>query len=102
MAIPIMSVPSRHILSSQPPRTFGLGGLYCPRDPSSLLKERWCRRSIAVPVCRAALGYMMDGDQGCSREVQRSFASSLTRAKECDLPTVDGAAGHRGGSASSC
>nr|CAB3452373.1 unnamed protein product [Digitaria exilis] len=112
MAIPVMPVPSCRIYTVS--RACGLGGPYGPQDPSTVLKERCCRELAAVPVrCRcAALGFMMDGEigrlqdfLGCSREVQRSFASGLTRAEECDLQTVDGgmcyqlAAGdHRGGS----
>ncbi|KAF8731871.1 hypothetical protein HU200_015815 [Digitaria exilis] len=97
MAIPVMPVPSCRIYAVS--RVCGLGGPYGPWDPLPVLKERCCRELAAVPTrCRcAALGFMMDGEMGrlqdfpgCSREAQRSFASRLTRAEECDLQTVDG------------
>ncbi|OEL31294.1 Alpha-amylase inhibitor 5 [Dichanthelium oligosanthes] len=97
MAIPIPPVPSCRIYAVS--RTCGLGGPYGPQDPSPVFKERCCRELAAVPPrCRcAALEYMMDSDfgrlqdfRGCTREAQRSLASRLTRAAECDLRTIDG------------
>lgn len=102
MAIPAPPVPSCRIYAVS--RTCGLGGLHGPADdPSPVLKKRCCRELAAVPSrCRcAALGFMMDGEygrlqdfRGCTREMQRAFARRLTRAAECNLPTVDGGMCH--------
>ncbi|KAG0542166.1 hypothetical protein BDA96_02G079800 [Sorghum bicolor] len=101
LAIPAPPVPTCRIYAVS--RTCGLGGPYGPVDPSPVLKQRCCRELAAVPSrCRcAALGFMMDGVdaplqdfRGCTREMQRTFARRLTRAAECNLPTIDGGMCH--------
>ncbi|KAL6839090.1 hypothetical protein ACP4OV_031144 [Aristida adscensionis] len=97
LALPAFPVPSCRMYAVS--RTCGLGGPYGPRDASAVLRERCCRELAAVRrTCRCvALGFMMDGEPGrlqdlpgCSRDTQRSFAATLTRESECNLPTVDG------------
>nr|P81367.1 RecName: Full=Alpha-amylase inhibitor 4; AltName: Full=SI alpha-4 [Sorghum bicolor]AAB25193.1 SI alpha 4=alpha-amylase inhibitor [Sorghum bicolor, Moench, cv. French red, Peptide, 118 aa] [Sorghum bicolor] len=102
LAIPAPPLPTCRTFAR--PRTCGLGGPYGPVDPSPVLKQRCCRELAAVPSrCRcAALGFMMDGVdaplqdfRGCTREMQRIYAvSRLTRAAECNLPTIPGGGCH--------